>query len=950
MALQYNTRGNAAPNGKPRVFLYCHPNNVALYFDDVCRELLDQIDCAVYSAENGQIDPEEMSFDLLQMNLIVMAVSSEMLRGDGTVAWLLRLASENGIPVLPLLQESGLAPFYAGVFGNLQYLDKHQLDETAIPYKDKLNDYLNAVLIGDEQSEKIRAAFDAYIFLSYRKKDRVYAQKLMRLIHQNEFARDIAIWYDEFITPGEDFSELISQALQKSSLFVLTVTPNLVNEQNYVMDVEYPMAVETGKSIAPVEMVKTDAWDLNQKYKNIPEPISGDDLSAVAALLKNRLSAIGRSESNDPRHLFFIGLAYLSGIDVEKDPARALELIGRAADAGLEEAAEKLIDMYYYGDGVTRDPKEALNRMEQLRKGYVVTAEKSRKDEDLAVMLRYSMRYGALALDSALYEEARSAYESAYEGARALACSSGSRSPLTRAFQRVKKLTGNNEYFSEAFYQMTVCCRSLMEIYAHMGIVEKAAEWGAKAANPLTAAAAKLQEDPRINEELTRVYGRMGILCLESGHVQHADMWFNKENDLVPNGDAFEARLAGIRIHMHYSLLEEEKGNLPLACDYAVTACQRCWNLYQETRNPRLLETVLPLTLRIVATYEKAEDLDKAEEWMEDVYVVIAEISRYRMPLYLERSESLAHLRRGSLLMSRDRHEEALRQIENGMPYILRLAEETIEAEDTIEVLSALNLTGDCLSALHRYEEAVENYKKASDFITVTVAFTYSVRDSRIAAAIYEKLMDAYLKLGYGVFSAKWYDFALFCRNAVAQKTRTAADNEALTVLRSKKSRVEAASPLPEGVKRLSATFRRGEIVNGSREELEAGIASVMKDFFNEHPRNRFRFDILALAQILTGENADRDKLIFYCDKITKAILDDYKPILRYDEQANLIVTYCGFTELAQAKRVIGGKDAAVRDFKSFYQQIPMLGYPAHSVRYPELWQLLDGHINRDLR
>ncbi len=950
MAFRYNTRGNAAPNGKTRVYLYCHPKDFALYYDDVCAELLDQVDCAVYSAENGKLDLEEMRFELLQMNLIVVAVSAAVLRGDDTIAGLLRLASENGIPVLPLLQESGLEPFYAGVFGNLQYLDKFHIDETAIPYEEKLKKYLNAVLIGDELSEKIRAAFDAYVFLSYRKKDRVYAQKLMRLIHQNEFARDIAVWYDEFITPGEDFSELIVQALQKSSLFVLTVTPNLVNELNYVMNVEYPMAVEAGKSIAPIEMVKTDAGELKQKYKNIPEPIPGDDPSAVAALLKDSLSAIGRSGSNDPRHLFFIGLAYLSGIDVEKDPARALELIGRSADAGLEEAAEKLIDMYYYGDGVKRDPEEALRRMRKLAGKYGDKAEKSRKDEDLAVMLRYSMRCGELALDAALYEQAKRAYESAYEGAKALAFGSVSRNPLRRAVQRAKKLTGNNEYFSEAFYQMTVCCRSLMEIYADMGFVEQAAEWGAKAANSLTGAAAQMLEDPRINEELTRVYGKMGRLCLESGSVQGAEEWFTKENRLIPDGDGFGPRMAGIRIRRHFSLLEEEKGNLSLACEYAADAARRCRQLYRETRNQRLLETELPLTLRIAALYEKAENPKEAEEWLGAVDEVLAEAAEYHWTLFAERGESLTHLRRGSLLMHENRYEEALRHIEEGLPYILRLWEETVESEDTKEVLSALVLMGDCLFALQRYEEAVDYYEKAGVFITDTVAFTRSVRDSRITAEIYEKLMDAYLKLNYGVYAVKWYNLAQHFRNMVALSSRTAADEEAFAALRSKKSSVEAVSPLPEGVKGLRQAIGRGEDADGSPAALETGLAGVMNAFFTGHPNYRIRSDILALARILSGEDTDGSKKILYCGRITSAIMDDYKPFLRYDEQANLIVAYCGITELAHAKRVIGGKDVALRDFYSFYKQIPMLGFPADSVQYPELWQLLDGYINDKLR
>ena len=63
-----------------------------------------------------------------------------------------------------------------------------------------------------------------------------------------KFCRDIAIWYDEFLIPGENFNDSIAAALEQSSLFALAVTPNLVNEPNYVMSIEYPMAKEAQKN------------------------------------------------------------------------------------------------------------------------------------------------------------------------------------------------------------------------------------------------------------------------------------------------------------------------------------------------------------------------------------------------------------------------------------------------------------------------------------------------------------------------------------------------------------------------------------------------------------------------------------------------------------------------------------------------------------------------------
>lgn len=94
----------------------------------------------------------------------------------------------------------------------------------------------------------------------------------MRLIHKNKFCRDIAIWYDEFLKPGENFNDSIKEALQKSNLFVLAVTPNLVNETNYIMTTEYPMAQQEGKPILPVELVTTDHKELAEKYEGIPKP------------------------------------------------------------------------------------------------------------------------------------------------------------------------------------------------------------------------------------------------------------------------------------------------------------------------------------------------------------------------------------------------------------------------------------------------------------------------------------------------------------------------------------------------------------------------------------------------------------------------------------------------------------------------------------------------------
>ena len=209
------------------------------------------------------------------MQLFVVPVTTKLLTKENRAMDVdVPFASENHIPVLPLMQEGGLDDMFNKKFGDLQYLDKHNTDPTAIPYDEKLTKYLESVIVGDELSKKVRAAFDAYIFLSYRKKDRKYAQELMKLIHSNPLCRDIAIWYDEFLTPGENFNDAIRAALEKSELFALAVTPNLINEINYILTTEYPMACEMGKKILPAEMEATDRDKLGELYTNLPELIT----------------------------------------------------------------------------------------------------------------------------------------------------------------------------------------------------------------------------------------------------------------------------------------------------------------------------------------------------------------------------------------------------------------------------------------------------------------------------------------------------------------------------------------------------------------------------------------------------------------------------------------------------------------------------------------------------
>ena len=42
--LKYKTRGDSTPSGKAKIFFCCHPDDFDLYFEKICKDILDICD------------------------------------------------------------------------------------------------------------------------------------------------------------------------------------------------------------------------------------------------------------------------------------------------------------------------------------------------------------------------------------------------------------------------------------------------------------------------------------------------------------------------------------------------------------------------------------------------------------------------------------------------------------------------------------------------------------------------------------------------------------------------------------------------------------------------------------------------------------------------------------------------------------------------------------------
>ena len=558
--MRYKTSGDISPQGLPKVYVTGHSAGFDAYLEEIREDLLKFSNCAVFNDPNPE-HPENMETffdDLESMQLIVLVVTTDFVEQD-TFAFshVFKFAQDHTIPVLPIQEGIGIEEAFNAKCGDLQMLNPHSQDITEISYEEKLKKFLDSKLIGDEMIQKIREAFDAYVFLSYRKKDRKYAQKLMRLIHSSDFCRDIAIWYDEFLVPGENFNKAIEEAMKKSELFALAVTPHLLEEGNYVMTTEYPAANakdpltrEPAMKVMPVELVETDKQALQEKYEDIPSPISANDPERISETIRQALG-LESTENSDPQHLLFIGLAYLSGIDVEVDRERAVKMITEAAEQDLPEAVDKLVSMYHDGDGVKRSFETAVKWKKRLVSLYEDKFLHSKSEKDLLKFMSEEGMLGTMYRLNGNFDEALNVYKKALSDDKKY--SSGL---LKRVVSRISQKS--DILFSRIAVRAGIL-EGIGDIYEALGKLEEAYQWLEKSIKVA-------EKSPVPNYPfIINLYMHIGSLSEEVYSVSLAESWFELALNACKmseyDGNQVQAQRGYFKIYIHLGNIYKEKGD-----------------------------------------------------------------------------------------------------------------------------------------------------------------------------------------------------------------------------------------------------------------------------------------------------------------------------------------------------------------------------------------------------
>jgi hypothetical protein len=272
---------------------------------------------------------------------------------------MLDMAITYHIPVCPIAFEREVLQLFDDKIGKYQCLFAGTQGKTEKNFYEKLDDFLSKVIDKDQMNEMIQKnAFDLNLFISYRKKNRGYVNQLTKLMHERAELRGISYWYDEDLMPGLEYNEEIDQAIKEADAVVLIITPSIIEENNYVKRIEYQQAIAYGKTIIPLMFEDTDMEALKDGFPGIQNVIKKEDIDVLFDYLEKELHFRRRGEIQ-ARQRYYLGLAYLKGVGVEKNSQLGIEFFTDSAQIVVP-AMEKLVEVYSCAIGTKLDMQKAI--------------------------------------------------------------------------------------------------------------------------------------------------------------------------------------------------------------------------------------------------------------------------------------------------------------------------------------------------------------------------------------------------------------------------------------------------------------------------------------------------------------------------------------------------------------------------------------------------------------
>ena len=266
---------------KKRIFISAHPADRYEWLDTVAEAIESTEVCtAIYNpvpSDKGDGLPENT-----EAVVVLASVKYFTWANSGYVSEFFA-AVRGGVRVIPILIEGNqnTVDLVNMRIGKIQYIDATENRELA----------MSALVAHLVAEERVVDRSLPSVFISYRKRDRGYMHEIVESIKSYKDFDKINLWYDEVIVPGENYSKSILRELDECDLFILVVTPSILEPSNYVRKVEYKRATDAGKRIIAIEAEKTDKAALREAFSELTSPVgikqSGAIFSVLTELIRN---------------------------------------------------------------------------------------------------------------------------------------------------------------------------------------------------------------------------------------------------------------------------------------------------------------------------------------------------------------------------------------------------------------------------------------------------------------------------------------------------------------------------------------------------------------------------------------------------------------------------------------------------------------------------------------
>lgn len=329
---------------------------------DIAGKILLFSDCNVYVQKpHVKFSDEDALILCNEFSFLVFVVSERFLECECFARNIMYAkALEKNVRILPVKSAGSgeIGDAFSRICGKI-----HLLKNGTGDLESELKNYIDNVLepyrmVGlTEDQERIREnLFRCKAFISYRKKDIEHLICLLNYIREIPELRDMALFYDSALIPGEDYDQRLKNELSSSDIVIFVVTSNLLENGNYVIREEYPQAVAEGKLLIPVVMDDTDPETVKSVFSAFTELLGFNSPEALRGKLLNVRYGYGEISPMTPEFKHFLAIAYESGEGTERNYRLSNTLLKEAASAGYLSSKARLTIQHL--DGIIDDEYE----------------------------------------------------------------------------------------------------------------------------------------------------------------------------------------------------------------------------------------------------------------------------------------------------------------------------------------------------------------------------------------------------------------------------------------------------------------------------------------------------------------------------------------------------------------------------------------------------------------